>query len=369
VSFTPPVYPYARLDPIRAIADRHDGGAVDCSIGTPNDPPAAFVLEALARGEGARGYPPSAGTAGLREAASAYLGRRFGVEVDAANVAACVGTKEFVASVAGYLRLRRPDRDTVLYPQVSYPTYAMSAQLAGVRSVAVPVKDGRLALHEVSSEDAARALVLWSNSPSNPTGEFDDLGAAAAWGRDHDVYVLSDECYAEYSWSGPPATILSTGSDHVLAVHSISKRSNLAGARVGFYAGDPALVAYLTAVRQHAGLMAAAPLQYVAQVAYGDDDHVEVQRARYRTRLSRLADALVAAGYDAPMPQGTFYLWVAKGSTSSWELAAELAALAGLVTSPGEFYGELENRHVRIAAVALDDRVDLVVARLRAPVR
>ena len=94
------------------------------------------------------------------------------------DVAACVGTKEFVATLAGYLHLRSPERDTVLYPAISYPTYAMGATLAGLRPVPVTVANGRLDLTSISPDDAKRALVLWSNSPSNPTGFLDDLEAS-----------------------------------------------------------------------------------------------------------------------------------------------------------------------------------------------
>jgi aspartate/methionine/tyrosine aminotransferase len=237
--FVPPPYPYDRLDELRAVASAQPGGLVDLSIGTPCDPPPDAVVEALARSGAERGYPPSIGTASYREGAAAWMARRLGVTVDPTHLAACVGTKELVAGIPQWLRLRRPDRDTVLYPAISYPTYAMGATLAGCR--AVPYAD----LEAIDPADAGQALCLWVNVPGNPTGELGDLGAAAAWGRSHGVPVLSDECYVEFTWDGPPRTILEHGLDGVLAVHSLSKRSNLAGARAGFYAGDPDLVHYV----------------------------------------------------------------------------------------------------------------------------
>jgi aspartate/methionine/tyrosine aminotransferase len=257
MSFRLPPYPYDRLDGLAKLADAHSGGIVDCSVGTPCDPPPRAVVDALATSGTERGYPASAGSAQLREAAAAWLERRFGLgDVPVSAVAACVGTKELVASVPHVLRLREPDRDTVLYPAVSYPTYAMGAELDGCRPVAVPPAEGRaggLDLDAIAPADAARALVLWSNSPSNPTGGLGDLGAEAAWARAHGVPVFSDECYAEFTWDGPPRSVLQHGLDGVVAVHSLSKRSNLAGVRVGFYAGDAELVEFLRAVRQHAG--------------------------------------------------------------------------------------------------------------------
>jgi len=366
VSFEPPAYPYERLDGLKRIAEVFDGGPIDCSIGTPIDPPPEFVIEELARALGARGYPPSAGTPAYREAAAAWLRRRFDVEADANDVVACVGTKEFVASLAGFLHLRLPERDTVLYPEVSYPTYAMGATLAGLRAVAVPMVKGQLDLDAISDDDAARALVLWSNSPSNPTGALDDLERVAAWGRRNNVLAASDECYAEFTWSSRPRTILEYGTEGVLALHSISKRSNLAGMRAGFYTGDAGVVSYLRSVRQHAGFMVPGPVQDAVALAYGDDQHVEVQRQRYRGRLERLSVALSHLGIDAPIPEGSFYLWCSKAGLDGWEIATLLAERSGLVASPGELYGAAGRDFVRIAVVQPDERIELVASRLEA---
>jgi succinyldiaminopimelate transaminase len=366
VSFQPPPYPYERLDGLKEVASAFDGGAIDCSIGTPMDPPPQFVLEELARGVGARGYPPSAGTVDFRDAAAGWMNRRFDLTVSPGDLAACVGTKEFVASLAGYLHLRRPERDTVLYPEISYPTYAMGATLAGLRSVPVSLVNGRLDLSSIDPEDARRALVLWSNSPANPSGYLDELESVASWGRTNGVLVASDECYCEFTWTSPPRSILEHGVEGVLAVHSLSKRSNLAGFRVGFYAGDPEIVSYLRAVRQHAGLMVPGPVQAAAALAYNDDDHVARQRSRYLSRLELLSQALKAVDVDAPLPQGAFYLWCSKEGLDGWELAELLAQRSGLVVSPGELYGERGRGYARLAVVQPDERLELAASRLEA---
>jgi succinyldiaminopimelate transaminase len=359
--FDPPPYPYDRLGPLQELAEATPGGMVDLSIGTPCDPPPQLVTRALAGSGTERGYPPSIGTAAYRAAAVGWMHRRLGVAVDPdAEVAACVGTKELVAGLPHWLRLRTPDRDTVLYPEVSYPSYAMGATLAGCR--AVPYRD----LDDIDRGDADRALCCWVNSPANPSGDLADLGAAAAWGRARGVPVLSDECYVEFTWDGPRRTILEHGTDGVLAVHSLSKRSNLAGARAGVYAGDRALVHYLREVRKHAGLMVPGPVQAAAVEAWGDDDHVEAQRARYRARLEALRAALAGAGIDAPMPGGAFYLWVPAPDGDAWGLARRLASDGGALTSPGELYGPAGSGHVRIAVVQPDDRIALVAERLAA---
>jgi succinyldiaminopimelate transaminase len=363
--FEPPPYPYDRLEPLKALADAHEGGLIDLSVGTPCDPPPAAVVAALGASEAERGYPPSIGTAAFRESVAGWLARRFDVELPLTSIAACVGTKEFVACVPHYLRLRDPDRDTVLYPAVSYPTYAMGAMLAGCRAVPVPVDETwHVDLSAVGEEDARRALCLWVNTPANPTGAVDDLAVAAAWGRAHGVPVFSDECYVEFTWTGPGRTIVEQGADGVVAVHSISKRSNCAGLRAGFYAGDAELVHYLSEVRKHAGFMVSGPVQVAAGVAWADDAHVDVQRRRYRERLDLLRAAFLSAGGDVPAPEGTFYLWVAAPGGDAWSFTERLAKEAGVLVSPGEFYGTTGEGYVRVAVVQPTTRVELAARRI-----
>lgn len=366
--FSPPPYPYERLGPVRELAAALDGGSVDLSIGAPNDPPAPAVVEALGTSGTERGYPPSLGTVALREAAVAWMTRRLGVDVPLAAVAACVGTKELVATTPQWLRLRHPALDTVLYPAVSYPTYEMGAVLAGCRAVPVPVDDDwRLDLSAVDEADASRALCLWVNTPANPTGALDDLGRVATWARARGIPVFSDECYVEFTWDGPRHTILEHGVAGVVAVHSLSKRSNLAGLRVGFFAGDPELVHYLAEVRKHVGMMVPGPVQAAAVVALGDDAYVEAQRGRYHERLTYFAEVLEAAGLECGVPGGGFYLWARAPGGDAWAAATDLARRGGLVTAPGEFYGPSGAGYLRVAMVAPMDRLRLVADRLGRP--
>jgi aspartate/methionine/tyrosine aminotransferase len=336
---------------------------VDLSVGTPCDPPPPAVVEALGTSSAERGYPAGAGSPRLIDAARGWVERRFGVELERRDLAACIGTKELVAGVPHWLRLRSPERDTVLYPAIAYPTYEMGAILAGCRAVPVTTRsDGTLALDDIAPDDLERALCLWVNSPSNPTGHLDDLGAAAAFGRAHQVPVLSDECYAEFTWDGPPRTILEHGLEGVLAVHSISKRSNCAGLRVGFYAGDPELVGYLRELRRHAGFMIPGPDQLAGAVAWEDDAHVTAQRERYRERLDLMSQLLSEEDVAVEQPGGGFYLWV--GVEDAWAFARDLATRSGALVSPGEFYGEPGARFVRIAMVQPTERIQLVGERL-----
>jgi len=263
---------------------------------------------------------------------------------------------------------------------VSYPSYAMGATLAGCRAVSVACDDQfRIDLDSIDPADAARALCLWVNTPGNPAGGLDDLNAVAAWGRSHGVPVFSDECYIEFTWAGERRTILSSGSlsdttadaiadamAGVVAVHSLSKRSNLAGARAGFYAGDAELITYLSEVRKHQGLMVPGPVQAAAIAAWSDDAHVDTQAAIYQGRLERLISQLARLGIEATMPAGAFYLWVPAPDGDAWALANRLAEQVGMVVSPGEFYGDAASGFVRIAAVQPDSALDLIDARIDA---
>lgn len=364
-TFDPPPYPYDRLDELLAVADAHEGGVIDLSIGTPCDPPPAAVVQALGHSDTERGYPPSIGTPELRGAAANWLNRLVGTDLAAADIRATIGTKEFVAGLPHWLRLRNPEKDTVLYPAIAYPTYEMGAILARCRAVPVPVDDQwRIDLSAISAEDAARALCLWVNTPGNPAGNIDDLEAAARWGRDHGVLVCSDECYVEYTWDGPPRSILQHGREGLLAVHSLSKRSNMAGVRCGFYAGDPGLVHYLGELRKHAGFMLPGPVQAAATAAYDDDAHVAVQRQRYRQRLELMQRVAALFGSDAPLPGGGFYLWAPAPGGDAWAFTRRLATEAGVLVSPGEFYGPQGANHVRIAVVQPDDRIALAAQRV-----
>ena len=373
--FIPPPYPQDRLTALLRLADALPGGAVDVSIGNPVDPLPGAVLAALRdAAAGPTAYPPSMGTAEFRTAASAYLGRRFGVTVDPAQVIATVGLKEFVVSLPHYLHLRNPQRDTVLYPAISYPSYAMGAQLAGLRAVPVPV-DGswHLDLARVSDEDAERALMLWINEPSNPTAtvadsaRFDNM---ASWARARNIVCVSDECYAEFVASAhgariAPSTVLSSGTAGVLAAHSLSKRSNMAGLRAGFVAGDEDLVHYLGEVRKHAGLMVPTPVQAAAAVALGDDASLDEQWERFARRRGKAIRALEEHGIVHDGGPMVFYLWLRTVDEldDGWELAARLAE-AGTLVAPGDLYGAAGADHVRFALAVSDDRLDLAIERL-----
>jgi succinyldiaminopimelate transaminase len=334
----------------------------------------SVALDALAAAApSATGYPATIGTAAMRVAAAGWIERRFGCAVASDDVVACIGTKELVASLPRALSLRDPSRDTILYPAVAYPTYEMGALLAGLRAVPVPVDDEwHLDLGGLDPADAERALLLWLNDPSNPTGAVataQGMLDAVEWARSRGILVASDECYAEFTYDADgcpaePVTALRAGTDGVLAVHSLSKRSNMAGLRAGFVAGDHELVQYLGEVRKHGGLMMPAPVQAAAAAALGDDEHVREQQARYARRRALVLPALESRGLVHDGGSSTFYLWLrdADRARDGWAIADDLAT-TGLVVAPGDFYGASSTDHVRVALTLTDEQVELLCER------
>lgn len=357
-----PDFPWDKLAPYKAQAAAHPDGIVDLSIGSPVDPTPEVVRAALAAAAEAPAYPTTLGTAGVRQAASDWLARRLDVPgVDPlAGVLPVIGTKELIMLLPTLLGLGRGD--TVLIPDLAYPTYEAGAALAGATTVPVvsPV-----------SYDAGPVRVAYLNSPRNPTGETTDPGelrAAVDWARANDVLLVSDECYAEFGWDVRPRSVLHPDVcggrfDNLLAVHSLSKRSNLAGYRAGFVAGDERVVAELLAVRKHAGLMVPTPIQAAMAVALADDTHVEEQRARYSRRRELLRDALTAAGWGITHSTGGLYLWACHPAYDAYGSVAELAS-RGILVAPGNFYGTGGERHIRVALTATDERVEAAIKRL-----
>ena len=356
-----PDFPWDKLAPYKRKAAAHPDGIVDLSIGSPVDPVPELVKKALADAADAPEYPTTIGTTAVRQAAVDWMARRLGVTgVDPnTGVLPVIGTKELIMLLPTLLGIGAGD--TALIPDLAYPTYEAGAALA--RATSVPVAD------PTTFDGPVRVAYL--NSPRNPSGEItsvDDLRHAVEWARANDVLLVSDECYTEFGWDARPVSVLHPdvcgGSfDNLLAVHSVSKRSNLAGYRGGFVAGDVAVVAELLAVRKHAGLMVPSPIQAAMAAALADDAHVEEQRARYLRRRSVLREALTSAGWEITLSNGGLYLWA---SHPSYDAYGSVGALAdrGILVAPGSFYGAAGERHVRVALTATDERIDAGVKRL-----
>jgi succinyldiaminopimelate transaminase len=360
VSASLPEFPWDTLADAKALAGAHPDGIVDLSVGTPVDPVAPLIREALAAAGSAPGYPATAGTARLRESAVAALARRFGITgLTEAAVLPVIGSKELIAWLPTLLGLG--SADVVVVPELAYPTYDVGARLAGAQVLRAD------SLTQVGPRSAA---LFYLNSPSNPTGRVlgvDHLRKVVGWARDRGVIVASDECYLGLGWDAQPLSVLHPsvcGGDHtgLLAIHSLSKSSSLAGYRAGLVAGDPAVVAELLAVRKHAGMMVPTPVQAAMVAALDDDAHERLQRERYESRRAALLPALRAAGFVVDHSEAGLYLWATRGEPCQ-DSVAWLAA-RGVLVAPGEFYGPAGAQHVRVALTATDERIAAAVQRL-----
>ena len=355
-----PDFPWDRLVPFRATARQVPGGDCDLSVGTPVDSVPPLIRSALSEASDSPGYPTTLGTASLRASIAGWLQRQLGVMPDPEAIVPAIGSKELIALLPSFLGLG--SGSNVVIPETAYPTYEVSALLAGAR----PVRADSLTQLGRSTPD-----LIWLNSPSNPTGKvlgIEHLRKVVQWARDRGVLVVSDECYIELGWTGDrPVSILSPdvcGDSHdgLLAVHSLSKRSNLAGYRFGFVTGDPTVVHPLLGVRKHAGLMVPTPIQWAAQVAYSDDGHLIEQRARYLRRREILIPAFTAAGFRIDDSQAGLYLWATRDEPCMETV--EWLAQRGILVAPGDFYGPKGREHVRVALTASDERIETAANRL-----
>jgi succinyldiaminopimelate transaminase len=361
VSASLPVFPWDTLADVTALARSHPDGIVDLSVGTPVDPVAPLIRDALAAASSAPGYPTTAGTPALRASAAAALQRRYGITgVSDGAVLPVIGTKELIAWLPTLLGLG-PD-DLIVVPELAYPTYEVGAQLAGA---AVVFADS---LTQLGPQSPA---LVYLNSPGNPTGKVlgvEHLRKVVGWARERGALVASDECYLGLGWDVAPVSVLHPSvcdGDHtgLLAVHSLSKTSSLAGYRAGFVAGDPAVVAELLAVRKHAGMMVPTPVQSAMVAALDDDAHEREQRERYERRRAALLPALRSAGLTVDDSEAGLYIWGTRGEPCRHTVA--WLAQRGILVAPGDFYGPRGSQHVRVALTATDERIDAAVATLR----
>jgi len=270
------------------------------------------------------------------------------------DVLPTVGSKELVALLPTLL-----DAQSVLYPKIAYPTYLVGAMIAKAQPQEV----------DIDATKWPAANLAWVNSPSNPTGRIhseSELKAVIEFSRRTKTVIASDECYLGFPAGAiTPISILKVAAGdntNLLAVHSLSKRSNLAGYRAALIIGDPALIATIREIRKHAGLMVPLPVQRAMTVALTDEVHAAEQAARYRNRRSVLQPALEAAGFKVEFTDAGLYIWCSRGE-QDWDSVSWLAGL-GIIATPGHFYGPAGDHHIRVALTATDADIASAAARI-----
>ena len=353
-----PDFPWDTIADVKAHAAEHPGGLIDLSVGGPVDQVAPSIQLALAEHAATPGYPQTSGTPQLRDTIVRALDRRFGIAgLTTRCVLPVIGLKEAVAWLPTLLGLRG---ETVVIPEVAYPTYEVGALIAGCDIVR-------------SNEPVDGAAFAWINSPSNPTGRVataEELRRWVEFSRDTGAIIASDECYLSLGWSADPVSILHPSvcdgdMTGLLALHSLSKSSNLASYRAGTVSGDEALVQELLEVRKHTGLIVPGPIQHAMEAALDDDTHELLQRTTYASRRVVLLKALTDAGFTVDNSEAGLYLWARRDGMSSRDALAWLAD-RGILAAPGDFYGPAGANHVRVALTATDERVAEAAARITA---
>ena len=346
-----PDFPWDALAPYGEKAKAHPSGFIDLSQGTPVDSTPEFIQEAFKAASNSPSYPVTMGTPELREAITKWAKEQLGASGDF-GVLPLIGSKELVAWLPTIL-----ESTHVLYPEVAYPTYLVGSMIAKTKSSTVDF-------------DAATwpdADLAWVNTPSNPTGRVhsdSELLSAIEWARKGGV-VVADECYLEFGNGISPKSILSlTGGNNknILAIHSLSKRSSIAGYRAAMMIGDKELIAKVLEVRKHAGMMVPLPVQKAMVAALGDNQHVEEQRDRYNARKAKVRSSIEKHGFTVDHSEAGLYLWATRGE-SDWDSVAWFAE-RGILVTPGHFYGSKGSQHIRIAMTATDAQIDELVKRL-----
>ena len=346
-----PDFPWDALAPFGEKARAHPSGFIDLSQGTPVDPTPEFIQETFKAASNSPSYPVTAGNPELRESITNWAKSDLGASGEF-GVLPLIGSKELVAWLPTILQSKY-----VLYPEIAYPTYLVGSMIAQTKS-------SKVGFDANSWPDAD---LSWVNTPSNPTGRVHsdaELLSAIDWARKGGV-VVADECYLEFGNGITPKSILSlTGGNNknILAIHSLSKRSSMAGYRAAMMIGDKDLIAKILEVRKHAGMMVPLPVQKAMVTALSDKKHVAAQRDRYNARKAKVRNAIEKHGFVIEHSEAGLYLWATRGE-SDWDSVAWFAD-RGILVTPGHFYGEKGAKHVRIAMTATDAQIDELVKRI-----
>ena len=351
-----PDFPWDALAPYGDKAKKHPGGIIDLSVGTPVDPTPSFIQEELVRASNAPGYPLTIGSTKLRESMRAWAEKVLGVTGDF-DLLPTIGSKELVAWLPTFLESK-----SVNYPEIAYPTYLVGALIAGAEATTVGI----------SPANWSKADLTWINTPSNPTGRVhsvEELQAVIDFSRRNNAVVASDECYLNFPATGAaqPVSLLKVAAGNnknLLSVYSLSKRSNLAGYRAGLIVGDSDLIARIREIRKHAGMLVPAPVQSAMAVALTDEVHVVEQAGRYAARRDVLRPALEKAGFTVEFSDAGLYMWCTRNE-SDWDSVSWLAD-RGVLATPGHFYGDAGNKHIRIGLTATDAQIAEAAERISA---
>jgi succinyldiaminopimelate transaminase len=358
-----PLAPPAKLDPIAL------------SLGEPQHPYPDFVGEILHANRHLYGkYPPVAGTPEFRQAAADWLIRRYdlpeGMIKADRHIVPCAGTREglFRTAFLAVPPKKAGQRPAVLMPNPFYQSYAGAAIAAGAEPIFVSALPENNFLPDFAGLDEsilARTALVYFCTPANPQGAVANLAYLdnlIALSRQYKFTLVVDECYAEiYNGAPPPGTLQACAAQGgqdltgILVFHSLSKRSNVAGLRSGFVAGDPDMLMLYRRLSEYGGNPSPLPVYAAATALWRDEDHVTANRALYVEKFD-LAERVLSNRFGFYKPEGGFFLWldVGDGEAATVELwtRAAIRVLPGAYLSAEDGVGENPgNRYIRVAMV------------------
>ncbi len=363
-------YPAVAVDERKAALMASGRRVFDFGTGDPHEPPPAFVADALREAVEPRfPYPKVRGKPEIRNAIAAYMQRRFGVDLDPeTQILPTSGSKEAVFHMPLLVVDPSAEDRTVVFPDPGYPAYQRGALFAGAEAHAVRLNGDHLLHPSTLPEDVVqRTRMVWLNHPHNPSGavmSLPDLEDAVALCRERDILLACDETYTDIYHTDPPHSVLECGTEGVVALYSLSKRSGMTGYRSGFVAGDPAIIRRLAQLRTNPGLVPSDFVNHAAAAAWADDTHAEDRRQIFREKKQIFLDFFDELGIKVLGRGATIYLWVEVPGGNDEAYATRLLD-AGIVVSPGRIFGVAGGGHgyIRLAMVpTLSECVAAIVA-------
>jgi len=375
-------YAFAEVDLLVEDLKSRGINPIDFGVGDPTTPTPDLIRRACCEGtetHKSSGYPSYQGSVQFRTAASDWMSGRFGADLDPqSEVCSTIGSKEAVFNFAE--AFVNPG-DYVIVPSPGYPPYSRGTLFAEGGSYFVPLRreNGFLPdLDSIPADIRRKARIIWLNYPNSPTGvaaPVSFLEEAAAFGRENDIIVASDEAYSEIYFSEePPHSMLEVSKEGVVAFLSLSKRSAMTGYRVGWIAGDPRIVEVFRKVKTNIDSGTPNFVQEAAIAALSDEQHVAEMRADYKEKRDILVSALVAAGLEDCTPDATIYLWQkCPENYSSVDFAKLLLQPENaIVTTPGAWISDVTEGgfnpgegYVRFALVPSIEETRTAAERIR----
>ena len=350
----------ARQDALRAQGVK----LINFGVGDPEDPTPEFIRRGMIEAVTPSGrYPTAAGLPELRAAIATWLTQRYGVAVDAEqHVIPSNGAKEAIYTLAPLLLdnpANRRQRQLIAIPELAYQVYGDSATMHHAEVLPLPLDERWLPdLNAITPAVGERLAILWLKFPNNPTGAIAPVSyyrEALTLAERYGFYVASDEAYSELFYDSAPVGLLQAAGPEFqrsVVINTLSKRSNMTAYRSGFIAGDAALIKVMKDVRPRIGVATPEFIQKAAIAAWGDERHVEEQRARYAERRALFLEVFAGKGLRVEASQAAFYLWVRvpAGGGDSFAFAERLMD-AGVIVLPGGFMGARGEEYFRLAFV------------------